>query len=146
MSWSLHTSASARRRAPTRRAGACREPAGGWGWGGEPVYPAGKGTEPSDRPIGDAGAPVIDVDRGGKITWHGPGQLTGYPIIKLREPIDVVGYVRALEEALIQTCAQFGVTAERIDGRSGSWVTGGGRAGREGGAAGGRGGPGGNLH
>jgi lipoyl(octanoyl) transferase len=96
----------------------------------EPVYTAGKRTEPSDRPIGDAGAPVIDVDRGGRITWHGPGQLTGYPIIKLREPVDVVGYVRALEEALIRTCAAFGVTAERIDGRSGAWVTGGGQGAR----------------
>ena len=104
----------------------------------EPVYTAGKRTEPSDRPLGDAGAPVIDVDRGGRITWHGPGQLTGYPIIKLREPIDVVGYVRALEEALIQTCAQFGVTAGRIDGRSGAWVTGGGRPDRKVGAIGAR--------
>ncbi|HLH57513.1 MAG TPA: lipoyl(octanoyl) transferase LipB, partial [Streptosporangiaceae bacterium] len=90
----------------------------------ESVYTAGKRTEPTDRPIGDPGAPVIDVDRGGRITWHGPGQLTGYPIIKLREPIDVVGYVRALEEALIRTCADFGVRAERIGGRSGAWVTG----------------------
>jgi lipoyl(octanoyl) transferase len=92
----------------------------------EPVYTAGKRTEPADRPIGDPGAPVIDVDRGGRITWHGPGQLTGYPIIKLREPIDVVGYVRALEDALIQTCAEFGVRAGRVEGRSGAWVTGGG--------------------
>ena len=67
---------------------------------------------------------MIDVDRGGRITWHGPGQLVGYPIIKLREPVDVVAYVRALEEALIRTCADFGVRAERIDGRSGAWVTG----------------------
>ena len=104
----------------------------------EPVYTAGKRTEPSDRPIGDAGAPVIDVDRGGRITWHGPGQLTGYPIIKLREPVDVVGYVRALEEALIRTCAGFGVRAERIDGRSGAWVTGGGRPDRKVGAIGAR--------
>ena len=104
----------------------------------EPVYTAGKRTEPADRPIGDAGAPVIDVDRGGRITWHGPGQLTGYPIIKLREPVDVVGYVRALEEALIRTCAAFGVTAERIDGRSGAWVTGGGRPDRKVGAIGAR--------
>ena len=76
----------------------------------EPVYTAGKRTAVSDRPFGDPGAPVIDVDRGGKITWHGPGQLTGYPIIKLREPLDVVAYVRALEEAMIRTCAEFGVT------------------------------------
>jgi lipoyl(octanoyl) transferase len=90
----------------------------------EPVYTAGKRTAASDRPSGDPGAPVIDVDRGGKITWHGPGQLTGYPIIKLREPVDVVAYVRALEEAMIRTCAEFGVTAERVAGRSGAWVPG----------------------
>jgi lipoyl(octanoyl) transferase len=90
----------------------------------EPVYTAGKRTAVSDRPFGDPGAPVIDVDRGGKITWHGPGQLTGYPIIKLREPMDVVAYVRALEEAMIRTCAEFGVTAERVGGRSGAWVMG----------------------
>jgi lipoyl(octanoyl) transferase len=92
----------------------------------EPTYTAGKRTAPSDRPIGDPGAPVIDVDRGGRITWHGPGQLVGYPIVKLREPVDVVGYVRSLEEALIRTCADFGVVAQRVDGRSGAWVTGGG--------------------
>ncbi len=90
----------------------------------EPVYTAGKRTAASDRPFGDPGAPVIDVDRGGKITWHGPGQLTGYPIIKLREPLDVVAYVRALEEAMIRTCAEFGVVAERVAGRSGAWVRG----------------------
>ncbi len=90
----------------------------------EPVYTAGKRTAVSDRPIGDPGAPVVDVDRGGKITWHGPGQLTGYPIIKLREPLDVVAYVRALEEAMIRTCAEFGVTTERVAGRSGTWVRG----------------------
>ena len=88
----------------------------------QPVYTAGKRTAVSDRPAGDAGAPVIDVDRGGKITWHGPGQLTGYPIIKLRQPVDVVAYVRALEEAMIRTCAEFGLTAERVAGRSGAWV------------------------
>jgi lipoyl(octanoyl) transferase len=104
----------------------------------EPVYTAGKRTEPSDRPVGDAGAPVIDVDRGGRITWHGPGQLVGYPIIKLREPVDVVGYVRSLEDALIRTCADFGVRAGRIDGRSGAWVTGGGRPDRKVGAIGAR--------
>jgi lipoyl(octanoyl) transferase len=91
----------------------------------QPVYTAGKRTAASDRPFGDPGAPVIDVDRGGKITWHGPGQLTGYPIIKLREPLDVVAYVRALEEAMIATCAEFGVVAERVDGRSGAWIPGG---------------------
>ena len=90
----------------------------------EPVYTAGKRTAASDRPVGDPGAPVIDVDRGGKITWHGPGQLIAYPIIKLREPVDVVAYVRALEEAMIRTCAEFGVTAVRVAGRSGAWVPG----------------------
>ena len=94
----------------------------------EPVYTAGKRTAASDRPFGDPGAPVIDVDRGGKITWHGPGQLTGYPIIKLREPLDVVAYVRALEEAMIRTCADFGITTERVAGRSGTWIKGDGPA------------------
>ena len=104
----------------------------------EPVYTAGKRTEPSDRPAGDPGAPVVDVDRGGRITWHGPGQLVGYPIIRLREPVDVVGYVRSLEEALIRTCADFGVAAQRIDGRSGAWITGGGAPDRKVGAIGAR--------
>ncbi|MEP7023073.1 MAG: lipoyl(octanoyl) transferase LipB [Actinomycetota bacterium] len=90
-----------------------------------PVYTAGKRTSPLDRPGDDAGAPVIDVDRGGKITWHGPGQLVGYPIVRLGEPVDVVAYVRAVEEAMIRTCADFGVTATRVEGRSGAWVTGG---------------------
>lgn len=90
----------------------------------EPVYTAGKRTAASDRPFGDPGAPVIDVDRGGKITWHGPGQLTGYPIVKLRDPVDVVAYVRALEEAMIRTCAEFGITAARVEGRSGAWMLG----------------------
>ena len=88
----------------------------------QPVYTAGKRTAVSDRPFGNPGAPVIDVDRGGKITWHGPGQLTAYPIIKLREPVDVVVYVRALEEAMIRVCADFGVRAVRIEGRSGAWI------------------------
>jgi lipoyl(octanoyl) transferase len=87
-----------------------------------PVYTAGKRTSPADRPIGDPGAPVIDVDRGGKITWHGPGQLVGYPIVALDEPVDVIGYVRAVEEALIRTCADVGLATERVDGRSGVWV------------------------
>ena len=87
-----------------------------------PVYTAGKRTAVSDRPVGDPGAPVIDVDRGGKITWHGPGQLTAYPIIKLREPMDVVAYVRALEEAMIRVCAEFGLPAIRVEGRSGAWI------------------------
>jgi lipoyl(octanoyl) transferase len=100
----------------------------------QPVYTAGKRTSPLDRPAGDPGAPVIDVDRGGKITWHGPGQLVGYPIVGLGDPIDVIAYVRSLEEALIRTCADFGVVTARVDGRSGVWVTGG-RAGPGGHAA-----------
>ena len=88
----------------------------------QPVYTAGKRTAVSDRPFGDPGAPVIDVDRGGKITWHGPGQLTAYPIVKLREPMDVVAYVRALEEAMIRVCAEFGLEAIRVEGRSGTWL------------------------
>ena len=84
------------------------------------VYTAGKRTEDSDRPTD--GTPVIDVDRGGKITWHGPGQLVGYPIVKLGDPIDVVHYVRRLEEALIKVCDQFGVYTGRVEGRSGVWV------------------------
>jgi lipoyl(octanoyl) transferase len=88
------------------------------------VYTAGRRTDPLDRPAGDPGAPVIDVDRGGKITWHGPGQLVGYPIVLLGEPIDVVAYVRAIEAALIGVCADFGVAAGRVDGRSGVWVRG----------------------
>ena len=88
----------------------------------QPVYTAGRRTSPLDRPAGDPGAPVIEVDRGGKITWHGPGQLVGYPIVALDEPIDVIGYVRAIEEALIRTCAEFGLQTARVDGRSGVWV------------------------
>ncbi|MGW3652325.1 lipoyl(octanoyl) transferase LipB [Streptomyces sp. NPDC000878] len=87
-----------------------------------PVYTAGRRTEPSERPLD--GTPVIDVDRGGKITWHGPGQLVGYPIQKLPRPVDVVAHVRRLEEALIRTCAEFGVEASRVEGRSGVWVLG----------------------
>ena len=87
-----------------------------------PVYTAGKRTGALDRPVGDPGAPVIDVDRGGKITWHGPGQLTAYPIVKLRQPVDVVAYVRALEEAMIGVCAEFGLQAVRVEGRSGTWI------------------------
>ena len=89
----------------------------------EPVYTAGRRTSPLDRPVGDAGAPVIDVDRGGKITWHGPGQLVGYPIVRLAEPVDVIAYVRAIEEALIRACAEAGVATTRVEGRSGVWVT-----------------------
>lgn len=84
------------------------------------VYTAGRRTEPDDRPVD--GTPVIDVDRGGKITWHGPGQLVGYPIVKLAEPIDVVRYVRLIEEALITVCSDMGLTCGRIDGRSGVWL------------------------
>ena len=86
-----------------------------------PVYTAGKRTSPSERP--QDGTPVIDVDRGGKITWHGPGQLVGYPIVALPGPIDVVGHVRRVEEALIQVCADLGVDAGRVEGRSGVWVS-----------------------
>jgi lipoyl(octanoyl) transferase len=84
------------------------------------VFTAGKRTEPADRPFD--GTPVVDVDRGGKITWHGPGQLVGYPIVKLPDPIDVVAYVRRTEQLLIDVCAEFGVIAERVEGRSGAWV------------------------
>ena len=101
------------------------------------VYTAGKRTSPADRPAGDAGAPVIDVDRGGKITWHGPGQLVAYPIIALDEPVDVVAYVRATEQVMIDVCADFGVEAVRVEGRSGAWVPGtGGRPDRKVGAVG----------
>ncbi|MEC3982054.1 lipoyl(octanoyl) transferase LipB [Amycolatopsis sp. H20-H5] len=84
------------------------------------VYTAGKRTEPEDRPTD--GTPVLDVDRGGKITWHGPGQLVGYPIIQLDDPIDVAHYVRRLEEALITVCDQLGVHTGRVEGRSGVWI------------------------
>jgi lipoyl(octanoyl) transferase len=103
------------------------------------VYTAGKRTAVSDRPVGDPGAPVIDVDRGGKITWHGPGQLTAYPIVKLREPVDVVAYVRALEDAMLRVCAEFGLGAVRVGGRSGAWIpASGGRPERKVGAIGAR--------
>jgi lipoyl(octanoyl) transferase len=85
------------------------------------VYTAGKRTEPHERPLD--GTPVIDVDRGGKITWHGPGQLVGYPIVHLPSPVDVVAHVRRLEAMMIGVCADLGVVAGRIDGRSGVWVT-----------------------
>ena len=85
-----------------------------------PVYTAGKRTEDHERPVD--GVPVVDTDRGGKITWHGPGQLVGYPIIGLTEPLDVVNFVRRLEEALITVCAEFGLQTTRVDGRSGVWV------------------------
>ncbi|HCD4227410.1 TPA: lipoyl(octanoyl) transferase LipB [Corynebacterium striatum] len=85
------------------------------------IYTAGKRTQPEDMP--DNGLPVITVDRGGRITWHGEGQLVIYPILKLAEPVDVVDYVRRLEEAIIQAVRELGVvTAGRVDGRSGVWV------------------------
>ncbi len=88
----------------------------------EPVYTAGKRTGRSDRPITDPGAPVVDIDRGGKITWHGPGQLTVYPIVKLSDPIDVIAYVRMLEEAVIRTLSEYGLTGRRVEGRTGVWL------------------------
>ena len=85
-----------------------------------PVFTAGKRTEPHERPFD--GTPVVDVDRGGKITFHGPGQLVGYPIVKLPDHVYVVDYVRRLEEALIHACTDLGVTTARVPGRSGVWV------------------------
>ncbi|WP_280403074.1 lipoyl(octanoyl) transferase LipB [Nocardia brasiliensis] len=84
------------------------------------VYTAGRRTEAEDLPID--GSPVVEVDRGGKITWHGPGQLVGYPIVRLAEPVDVVHYVRRLEEALIIVCTGMGLTCGRVEGRSGVWL------------------------
>ena len=86
-----------------------------------PVFTAGKRTEPQERPV-TADAPVIDVDRGGKITFHGPGQLVGYPIVRLPDHVKVVDYVRRLEEALIAVCRDFGVVTARVPGRSGVWL------------------------
>jgi lipoyl(octanoyl) transferase len=86
-----------------------------------PVFTAGKRTEQSERPVD--GTPVVDADRGGKITWHGPGQLVGYPIVGLPNPIDVVAYVRRMEQMLIDVCAEFGVRAEQVAGRGGVWLT-----------------------
>lgn len=84
------------------------------------VYTAGRRTEPLDRPFD--GTPVVDVDRGGKITWHGPGQLVGYPIVRLPDPIDVVEHVRRIERMLIDVCAELGVSTVQVPGRSGVWV------------------------
>ncbi|WP_448640087.1 lipoyl(octanoyl) transferase LipB [Geodermatophilus sp. URMC 63] len=84
------------------------------------VYTAGRRTEPHERPAD--GTPVIDVDRGGKITWHGPGQLLGYPIVALPDPVDVVAHVRRLEDALMAVCADLGVATQQVEGRSGVWV------------------------
>ena len=91
----------------------------------EPVYTAGKRTEPWERPTD--GSRVVDVDRGGKITWHGPGQVTGYPIVRLTDPVDVVAYVRRLEQVLIDVCAALGLDTVRVEGRSGVWTTDGAR-------------------
>ena len=85
-----------------------------------PVYTAGKRTEIWERPVD--GTPVVDVDRGGKITWHGPGQITGYPIVRLADPVDVVAYVRDVEQLLIDVCAELGLPTGRVDGRSGVWT------------------------
>lgn len=85
-----------------------------------PVYTAGRRTQAADLP--SDGSPVIDVDRGGRITWHGPGQLVGYPILRLPKPMDVVGHVRRIEIVLIRVCAELGVAAGRVEGRSGVWV------------------------
>ncbi|MGH3935320.1 MAG: lipoyl(octanoyl) transferase LipB [Pseudonocardiaceae bacterium] len=86
----------------------------------DPVYTAGRRTEAWERPVD--GTPVIDVDRGGKITWHGPGQLVGYPLVGLAQPVDVIDYVRRLEQALIAVCNGLGLDAGRISGRSGVWL------------------------
>ncbi|MBI1376898.1 MAG: lipoyl(octanoyl) transferase LipB [Frankiales bacterium] len=85
-----------------------------------PTYTAGRRTRPEDRPTD--GTPVVDVDRGGMITWHGPGQLVGYPIVRLPEPVDVVEHVRRLEAMLIDVCAELGLATGRVEGRSGVWV------------------------
>jgi lipoyl(octanoyl) transferase len=86
------------------------------------VFTAGKRTDPHERPADPGGAPVIDVDRGGKITFLGAGQLVGYPIVKLPDHVFVVDYVRRIEEALIRTCAEFGIATARVPGRSGVWL------------------------
>ncbi|GAB2975991.1 lipoyl(octanoyl) transferase LipB [Streptomyces pseudoechinosporeus] len=87
-----------------------------------PVYTAGRRTAPEERPLD--GTPVVDVDRGGKITWHGPGQLVGYPIQKLPRPVDVVAHLRRLEDAMIRVCADFGLETSRVEGRAGVWILG----------------------
>lgn len=94
-----------------------------------PVFTAGRRTNSWERPTD--GAPVVDVDRGGRITWHGPGQLVGYPIVRLAQPLDVVAHVRRLEEAVMATCAALGLDTVRVPGRSGVWVDGGGAADRK---------------
>ena len=85
-----------------------------------PVYTAGRRTEPQERPVD--GTPVVDVDRGGKITYHGPGQLVGYPIVFLPRGIGVVDYVRRVEEALIRLLAEYGIATGRVPGRTGVWL------------------------
>ena len=85
------------------------------------IYTAGKRTLEEERPVN--GAPVIDVDRGGKITWHGPGQLVGYPIVRLKNPHELVGFVREIEAGLINVCLDFGINGQRVEGRSGVWVS-----------------------
>ena len=84
------------------------------------VFTAGKRTADNEKPTD--GTPVVDVDRGGKITWHGPGQLVGYPIVKLAKPTELVGFVREIEAGLIRVCSEFGITSQRVDGRSGVWI------------------------
>jgi lipoyl(octanoyl) transferase len=84
------------------------------------VFTAGKRTADYEKPTD--GTPVVDVDRGGKITWHGPGQLVGYPIVKLAKPTELVGFVREIEAGLIRVCSEFGITSQRVDGRSGVWI------------------------
>jgi lipoyl(octanoyl) transferase len=84
------------------------------------VYTAGRRTDEAERPAD--GTPVIDVDRGGRITWHGPGQLVGYPIVKLQKPTELVGFVREIEAALIRVCTDLGINAVRVEGRSGVWI------------------------
>ena len=86
----------------------------------ESVYTAGKRTGTWDRPTD--GTPVVEVDRGGRITWHGPGQLVGYPIVRLAEPVDVVRYVRRLEQAVMDVCAAYGIETIRVEDRSGVWL------------------------
>jgi lipoyl(octanoyl) transferase len=87
-----------------------------------PVFTAGKRTDPHERPVDTNGAPVVDVDRGGKITFHGPGQLVAYPIVRLPDHVKVVDFVRRLEEAMIRVCAELGVASARVPGRSGVWL------------------------
>ncbi|WIA98908.1 lipoyl(octanoyl) transferase LipB [Curtobacterium sp. MCBA15_012] len=100
------------------------------------VYTAGRRTEPSDLPTD--GSPVVEVDRGGRITWHGPGQLVAYPIVRLAEPLDVVAWVRDLEQVVLDTAASLGLAAERVPGRSGVWLP---RSGDDGTGSGARGVP-----